>query len=280
MAVNNNVRMIIVNDGDDASLSQTIGSEIATLPLSNLQVYSNSRLFRSANIAQVQFVYSWVQPRILSGVALWRHNMSDTATWRVELFSDIAMTNLVKDSLVVPSVQQKALGELEFLIDPLVSDVNDARFQSSDFWFNDCLVSAMRITLVDVDNAFGHIDVTRIYAGRALQPTINFSYGHSIGWLSSTKKKRTAGGTLYAKKRARPRQLNFGLHWLSDADMPHFFNAINKTGDDTDWYVSLYPEIGGQKEQHYAFACMFTSLPKFTLNFNNNYQGNYALEEA
>lgn len=280
MAVNKNIRMLIVNDGDDAVVNQTIGSAIPTLPLTNLQRYSNSRIFRSTNINQVQFTYKWVQPRILSGVSLWRHNMSDTATWRVELFEDMAMTVLLKDSLVMPAVQQKALGELEFLIDPLVSDVSDARFQSSDFWFDDNLIGAMRITLVDVDNSVGHIDVTRIYVGRALQPSVNFSYGHSLGWLSATKKKRTSGGTLYAKKQARPRKTTFTLDWLSEADRPHFFNAINKTGDDTDWYVSMYPEIGGQKEQHYAFACMFTSLPEFTSTFNNNYQGSYALEEA
>lgn len=280
MAVSKNIRMLIVNDGDDATVNQTIGSAVPTLPIENIQLYSNSRIFRSIDIDQVQFTYTWVQPRILSGVSLWRHNMSDTATWRVELFEDVAMTTLIKDSLAIPAIQQKTLGELEFLIDPLVSDVSDSRFQSSDYWFDDCLVGAMRITLIDVDNPKSHIDVSRIYVGRALQPSINFSYGHSLGWLSTTKKKRTSGGTLYAKKKARPRQITFNLDWLSEADRPHFFNAINKTGDDTDWYISMYPEAGGQKEQHYAFACMFTSLPKFTATFNNNYQGSYALEEA
>lgn len=280
MAINNNIRMLIVNDGDEAVVAQTIGTAVATLPLANLQLYSNSRVFRSTDIAQVQFTYKWVQPRILSGVSLWRHNMSDTSTWRIELFEDVAMTTLIKDSLVIPAVQQKTLGELEFLIDPLVSSVSDARFQSSDFWFDSCLIGAMRITLVDVDNTIGHIDVTRIYVGRALQPSTNFSYGHSLGWLSSTKKKRTSGGSLYAKKQARPRKIKFDLDWLSEQDRPHFFNAINKVGDDTDWYVSMYPGVGGQKEQHYAFACMFTLLPQFTSNFNNNYQGSYALEEA
>ncbi len=280
MAVNKNVRMLIVNDGDEADVNQTIGTAVTTLPLSNLQIYTNSRLFRSNDIAKVQFTYTWIQPRILSGISLWRHNMSDTSTWRVELFEDIAMTKLIIDSLDMPAIQQKALGELEFLIDPLVSDVGEGRFQSSDYWFDDCLISAMRVTLIDPNNTQGHIDVTRIYVGRALQPSINFSYGHSIGWLSTTKKKRTSGGTLYAKKQARPRQVTFTLDWISEQDRPHFFNAINKTGDDTDWYVSMYPEAGGQKEQHYAFACMFTSLPKFTSGFTNNYQGSYALEEA
>jgi hypothetical protein len=277
---NNNIRMLIVNEGDEAVVDQTIGRTLSSLPVTNLQRYSNSRIFRSPDVEHVELTYVWAQPRLLSGVSLWRHNMSDTATWRVELFEDIAMTILLNDSLIMPAVRQKALGELEFLIDPLVSAVSDARFQSSDYWFEDNLVGAMRITLIDVDNSVGHIDVTRIYVGRALQPNVNFSYGHSLGWLSATKKKRTNGGTLYARKQARPRQLTFTLDWLSESDRPHFFNAINKTGDDTDWYVSMYPETGGQKEQHYAFACMFTSLPQFTSTFNNNYQGSYALEEA
>ena len=195
--------MLIVNDGDDATVNQTVGTAVATLPLSNLQLYSNSRIFRSTDIAQVQFTYTWVQPRILSGVSLWRHSMSDTSTWRVELFEDVGMTTLIEDSLIMPAVQQKALGELEFLIDPLVSDGSDARFQSSDFWFNDCLVGAMRITLADTNNIKGHIDVTRIYVGRAQQPKVNFSFGHALGWLSTTKKKRTSGGTLYAKKTSK-----------------------------------------------------------------------------
>lgn len=280
MAINKNIRMLIVNDADEATITQSTGTAVATLPLSNVQLYSNSRVFRTTDINQVVLALTWTEPKVLSGVSLWRHTLSIAGTWRVEVFADIAMTQLLKDSTTLQAVKQKALGEIDWIIDPLVSAVDDNKYQGSDFWFDDVAAQAVRITLIDPTNINGFFDVTRLYVGRALQPNINFSYGHTFGWASKAEKKRTAGGTAFAKKRARPRSLSFDLKWLNEFDRPHFVNAINLTGDDTDWYVSMFPGTGGQKERQYAMACMFTALPDVTADFNNNYQMPYTLEEA
>lgn len=276
----NNVRMIIVNEADDATISQSIGTAFSTLPLTHVQLYSNSRVFRSPDINQVQFSLTWTVPKILSGFALWRHNMSSSSTWRIEVFADQAMTQLMYDSNTLQAVEQKAIGELDWLIDPLVSAAVESRYQSSDHWFDDIAAQAVRVTINDPDNEKGFIDITRIYVGRAIQPAINFSYGHSFGWLSQAQAKRTAGGTRFNKKEARPRKVGFSLDYISEQDRPHFVNAINKTGDDTDWYISMFPALGGQKERHYAFACMFTTLPTFTGSNNNTFSSGYEIEEA
>jgi len=272
--------MLIVNDADKAVINQTIGTEIATLPLSNVQKYSNSRVFRTMDIAQTQFTMKWIEPVIMSGVVLWRNNFSNSATWHIEIFSDEAMTTLLYDSLVLPAVEQKTLGEIDWLIDPLVASVVDMKLRACDHWFDDISVQAMRITLVDPDNEHGFIDIGRIYAGRALQPRFNFSYGHKSGWKSQTKQKRTSGGSGFAKKKARPRAFSFTLDWLNDSDRPHFYNAIQQTGDDTDWYISMFPGVGGQKERNYAMACMFDDLPEFTADFFNNYKAPFNVGEV
>lgn len=278
--ITKNVRMLMVNDADTATIVQSIGSEVATLPLSNVQNPSNARTFRSVDFAQVQLVMTWQEPVLMSGVVLNRINVSTTGTWRVELFSDIAMTVLLKDSLVMQAVEQKSLGEIDWLIDPLVSAVVEMKIRACNYWFDDVAVQAVRITVVDADNEYGFVDIGRIYAGRALQPSVNFSYGHKAGWISQTQKKRTAGGSVYAKKKARPRKLSFSLKYLNEMDRPHFYNAIQRIGDDTAWYISMFPGLGGQKEDNYAMACMFENLPEFDAAFYNNYKTDFTVGEA
>jgi hypothetical protein len=279
MDITSNARLLMVNDADDASLSLNIGNEISTLPLVNLQTYGNAKLFRCYEVAKVQFTYVWDELRALSGVCLNRHNMSVTGTWRIEIFSDAGMTDLLLDSTAILAVDQKQLGELEFLIDPLVAKAFATRFQSSEYYFDVQLAQAMRITLVDPDNEYGFIDVTRLYAGKALNPQVNFSYGHSLGLTSNAKPKRSAGGGVYVKNKAVTRKSSFNLKYLTDAERSEFFNAVYQVGDHTDWYISMFPTAGGQKQRHYAFACMFTSIPDFTGNFNNNFQGTFAVGE-
>ncbi|MFK5283915.1 hypothetical protein ACI3PL_30490, partial [Lacticaseibacillus paracasei] len=48
-----NIRMLVVNDFDDATVSLKSGAAVPTLPASNLQIYNNSRIFR---VAGPQFV--------------------------------------------------------------------------------------------------------------------------------------------------------------------------------------------------------------------------------
>lgn len=278
--ITKNVRMLMVNDADTALITQSIGSEVATLPLSNVQNPSNSRTFRTLDVAQTQLVMTWQEPKLISGVVLNRINISTTGTWRVELFSDVAMTILLQDSLVMQAVEQKSLGELDWLIDPLVSAVVQMKIRACNYWFDDIAVQAVRITIVDADNEYGFIDISRIYAGRALQPSVNFSYGHKAGWISQTQKKRTAGGSVYAKKKARPRKLSFSLKHLNEMDRPHFYNAIQRIGDDTTWYLSMFPGVGGQKEDNYAMACQFENLPEFDAAFYNNYKTDFTVGEA
>jgi len=281
-----NARMLIVNDFDDAELSLIAGGEVGSLPLSHLQVYSNSRHYRSTNTNEVQLTLTWQQPRILSGCALRRHNMSSSSTWRIEVFKDTALTDVGYDSNNLwptgkPAIEQKTLGELEWLVDPLVAKAVDAKYQDSDIWFDTQLAHGVRITLNDPDNVPGFIDLSRIYIGRALQPRVNFSYGHTMGWLANpNKKKRSMGGTAFGKKAAKPRELKFALKHLNEQDRPHFVNAINLLDETTDWYVSMFPGAGGQKERHYAMACQFEVLPKFEGNFYNNFLSDYHLVEA
>lgn len=272
--------MLMVNDADTATITQTIGDEVATLPVTNVQNPSNSRVFRTMDIVQTQLLMTWPTPILMSGIALNRINMSNSGTWHVEVFSDIAMTNLVHDSLIKQVAEQKMLGEVEFFLDNLVPSVVEMKLRACDHWFEDVVTQAVRITLVDVNNEFGFIDISRIYAGIALQPKVNFSYGHKSGWISSTKQRRTNGGSVHAKKRAKPRKLAFALKYLTEMDRPHFYNALQQVGDDTSWYISMFPGVGGQKERHYAMACMFQSLPDIEAAYYNNFKTDFNVGEA
>jgi len=278
--INQNIRMLIINDANEAVLSQTVGNEVNTLPLANVKLNSHARTFRSLNHEHVQIVMHWQAPVMLSGLVLDHINASDTATWHVELFDDVGMSVKVYDSLVMPIVEQKTLGELEWLVDPLISKVVKTVTPSCEQWFDDVYASAVRITIKDPLNTDGFIDIRRIFAGRALQPRVNFSFGYKVGWIGQSQQRRTAGGGVHTKRNSRPRTLSFSLNYLTEMDRPYFHNAIQRVGDDVAWYVSMFPGVGGEKERHYAMSCFFIGLPDIEATFHNNFKLNFNVGEA
>ncbi|MBL4830165.1 MAG: hypothetical protein JKY55_09825, partial [Aliivibrio sp.] len=72
----NNIKMILENYGDSATLSLVTGAEIATLPLINVQKYNNSRKFGSTDKAQLQIKIDLAKIQPISGLVLWDHNLS------------------------------------------------------------------------------------------------------------------------------------------------------------------------------------------------------------
>ncbi len=281
----NNVRMLMKNLWDDAAVSITAGTPISTLPLASSQVYGRSL---TAGITPDGTGKSALQFNLngfylIDGLVIYRHWLSNGAMWRLELFDDLNCSgNRVYDSGEIEAVPTKNLGELAWLADPLVATIFETwPFKFSQLWLPEPLFAMSgRITLIDSLSRDGIHEFDRIYLGHSIQPGINFNWGSEHAWQSSESPKRSAGGSRFAAEKQRMRQMSFEFSRLNEEERPHLSEGIKHVGLSRDWFVSLYPGNGGQKEIEYAMGAFFISLPPLAGTALNNDQTRFDVEEA
>ena len=278
------LRMLVKNLWDEATLTVVTGESVPSLPLTNSQTYGRSKtaaITPDENGVSV-LCFDCAELTIASGLVLYRHWLSNIAQWRLELFDSPGQAgNCVFDSDLAECTPTKTLGELDWLVDPLVSSVFDNwPHKYSQLWFTPVFFQSGRITLLDTEAREGIHEFDRIYLGQVFTPTFNFSYGHSLQWQSTEKQRKTSAGSVFATKRPQARQLSFNLDYITETERPHLSAAIRSVGLSQDFFISMFPEQGGLKEIEYAMACKFTANPALTGNFYNNYTAPFAVQEA
>lgn len=278
-----NVRMLMKNLWDECTLSVTTGSAIPSLPLTNSQKYGRSLtagITPASGVSVVMFNLDALT--LVNGLVLYRHWLSNGATWRVELFEGPNCSGgLLFDSGVMDAIPTKALGELDWLVDPLVSSAFDTwPFKFSQLWFGETFALSGRITIQDENSRDAIHEFDRVYLGQAFQPSVNFSWGTEFAWQTTAAQKQSAAGSVFAAAKPKTRQLAFSMDYVPESERPHLSAAIQHVGLSRDWFISLYPEAGGIKEIEHAMAAKFTSLPPLTNTFYNNYTAKFVVREA
>ena len=277
------IRMLINNLWDTAAINVTTGTEIPTLPITHSQQYGRSKtaaITPTNNQSVIHFNLESLS--LVSGLVIYRHWFSVSAKWRLELFDGENQSgNQVYDSQQQEMTKTKTLGELDWLTDNLVASALDEwPYKFSQLWFMPVFAFSGRLTLTDANPRDGLHEFDRVYLGNVIQPSINFDYGHSHNWITQSTQKTTAGGSIYAVEKPATRQFQFNLSHINESERPHFSESIRKVGLNRDWFISMFPELGGQKEMEYAMACKFTSLPALAGNYHNNFTTTFNVKEA
>lgn len=277
------LRMLLHNIWDESDVRVTTGTPVPTLPITNTQVYGRSKtavIQPAAGVSVIEF--DCPELTLTSGLVLYRHWLSNISTWRLELFDEPNLTGTcVYDSGVQECVLTKTLGDLDWLVDPLVASTFDNwPHKFSQMWFEGIFHQSGRITITDPEARDGVHEIDRIYLGRVFTPTFNFSYGHEHAWQSPDTAKRTAAGSQFASQRILTRRLSFSLDYLSDLERPHLSTAIQRVGMSRDFFISMFPGWGGQKEIDYAMSVKFTELPAISGSAFDNYTTAINVTEA
>lgn len=272
------------NDSFDiAAVTLNSGVEIAGLEAANTQFYSNAEVFRTTSLTDVEIQIVFNDPGIVSGLVLWRHNLSATATVQWRGYGSNDLTGVpVFDSGVVDAVEAKSLGELEWGVEALGANIFDrTAFEKkfTEIWLknNDdelepIAVRSQSIVINDPDNPDLFIDLARIYNGLAQSPKTNFSYGAKMSpQVTSSAGVSTADGSFHTVYNPAVRHLDFNLQWLDEYERPKFTEFFSLVGLHQDFYLSLYPGESGQKRRDHAFAAKCKTIPSNTHNFHNNY---------
>jgi len=274
--------MLIINEFDSATVQTQLTGAVPSLPPSNLQSYNNSRVWRTTYVDSTWVHGNFADLRLISALVLWRHTLTNAATIRLRLYSDInRLGPLVYDSGDVPAVPQITFGDWDWRVQPVVaSAVDDWNVRYSQLWFDAVFARSYSITINDPLNTAGQFDVTRVYMGRYFEPEVNFSYGRQWQLGSNAQQFRTDDGSLFSQASPYWRTEQFSLDYIAEGDRAGLIAALRKAGLSQDFFINLFPGVGGQKEVENAFACKLKALPVLTNSNFNNYKMPISIEEC
>lgn len=276
-----NLRLIWAIPSDEATLSAS-PALVATLPETNLQDPTRSRVARTTGLADQQILGDLTALTVVNSFVLWRHNLSSAATWRIELFDGAGQTGgAVYDSGIGIANPPKALGDLEWGIDALGATVfNDWSLAYSVMWFPATAALSFRLTLSDSDNLYGYMESSRMMLGRYFEPKTNADFGLGLKWVDQSKQIRTAGGTLRTEAGPVFREMSLNLSFLTESERPKFMEIMRMRGKRSDLFISFFPEVGGEKERDYAFVCKISGGHGSIHENHSYYQDKLILQEA
>lgn len=277
-----NIRMVVINEFDSATVTQSAGTAVASLPAANMQMYNNSRIWRSLTVASSVLQGNFADIKLISALVLWRHNLTNAATIRLQLYASANQTGtVVYDSGEMPAVQQITFGDWDWRVQPVVaSALDDWAVRYSQLWFAAVFAASYKITIKDPLNSSGQLDATRIYMGRHFEPAVNFSYGRQWQLGSNAQQLRTDDGSLFTTQSPTWRTSQFTLDYIDEGDRANLVAALRYAGTSRDFFISLYPSQGGQKEVENSFAAKFKQLPSITNSAFNNYKAPLSVEEC
>lgn len=209
-----NVLICYRNRSDECTLSG--GSWSAGLPLDNLKNRDIRLMARSTDAlaASTKFTAALAAQRPIRMVALIRSNCSLAATWRVRIYTDSGLTNLVHDS-----------GTLDAW--PAGTAAEDIAYFSSDI-IHPLVASVVGqyvlVEVSDTGNADGYLEFGRLFVDDGWQPTWNMVEGASIGHDDlSTVMPAPSGKEFFAEREVR-RVMRFQLPHLTEDEGARAFD--------------------------------------------------------
>jgi hypothetical protein len=248
-----NARFVAENWVDICEL--TVSPDIvATTPVTNLQSSSRGKVMRTSNLEEQIISGTSETPATLNCCVIYNTTLSGSTTIRLQLYRNEDWTNLQYDSDVIQPFDIVPLGELEFGVTPLGSNVFDG--WSSPFvqiWFDDVYARSFTLTITNDGNPNGYWDASRLVMGPAIIPEHNIE-SFKRGWKENIKQTRTGGGSLRTDitPEGTFRSMTFDLGRLEAEDTNTFLEMQRYLGARKDFYVSVFPEQGGVNERNHA----------------------------
>lgn len=257
----------------DMALLTATPSALETMPVSNLQLPYRGRTLTTTSTAQQIIEATWSgQGHYMNMLALYRHNLSPSATVRVQIFSDAAVTSQIYDSGAVPAYEALPLGAWQFGTAPLGSSIFDGfkGLRFSVFYFPRLIAGSLRITITDTANPDGFLQVSRLFGGDTLTLQWNPS-SLDFGLNEGTEQNRTPTGSLRRQAEEGFRAGSVKIEFTSEDQANALLAMLSYAGLRKDMFFSIYPGSGGVQERDHTFiGALVGKLPKIQRRANSN----------
>lgn len=248
-----NIILSYPNRADAATI--TGGSWSGALPVTNLANREVWKVARSTNalLASTKFNVDIGAAKSLRCFALANHNMSASATWRVTLGSTTGGDDIYDSGWI--SIWRMAFNDIvewesitwwtgvagdEYLRSPYAAmhaapDIYTARY--------------LTIEVNDAANVDGYVQIGRLFAGGALQPTYNPVYGLQDGMTDLSTTDAAESGARWSTERRRIRNTSFVLGWVTPTEASYMQEMQRSLGTIGEVLYIPYPADMGESQR-------------------------------
>lgn len=260
------MRILSNNLADSATISAS-PAMVATLPETNLQTALREQVARWTAVDGQAIAVTWPGSKAVSCVCLYRGNFSATATWRVRVWADGAMTTTAYDSGTVYICPPAPLGSLEWGVDPLSKNLySDWDYAIAVAWFDPVLAAGVTIDVYDPENLDGYVQASRLFVGQHFEPAVGVSGGMQLGYRENSQQARTEGGSLRVEAGAIWRTLQVDTREMAEADRLRMIDITRNSGMRNDVFVSVFPGRADELERDYQLQARLAQQNPFTTN--------------
>ena len=258
------------------TLTTVSGTEVTTLPSSNMLTYGRTPTARWSTPITVQFKMTWASVQEIDTVALCFHNLSLGSTWNIALFSDVACSVFLTGTGTVNAFQPSGFT-------PILADVSIPEFRqfknSAAYVSRQTTVRGIVITLYDSANVDGFIEAGRLMMGRSEQ----FVYGDPFGGVNLQIKDlstsaRAGNGSVITDKGQAFREIQINKQYISEvpdasgnSDWNKLLEAYIRCGSDKEFFYSQFPSAnsgtGTTEEIYYQGAFKFGAMSAIDREF-------------
>jgi hypothetical protein len=272
---------------DSAALTPT--GAAWQMPLAALQDRRLSKVARSANtaLANTALNADLGSLQTIGGIAIVRHNLSLSATWRARVSANADMSDALYDSGWLEGWGRiYAFGSLPW--------------GSPNWWDGKMLESArksypgmlvdlipelvvgryLRIEIADEANADGYVELGRLYVGGLWSPQINASYGASTQWNTATTSDQAIDGTEYFDRREGLRSSSFNIDHLTNAEaFGQLFEMQRTLGTDKQVLFMMDPD-DSENFLRTSYLGTFKSLNPISYPSWNSFAAGFEIKES
>lgn len=244
-----NLKLIYDNAADRAT-TLVASTTSGTLVAANMQNDRKGTAHRSTG-SPVVYDLTWSTAVTIGAVGLPATNLTATATVRVQLYSDTAMTAQVADSGTVMACPglNLSLWDWNGVLNANAFAYGGASKTAVWFSQNHTNVKGCKITLTDASNPAGYIDCARIVAGPFWQPTYGADYGATMEMPDTSESRRTHAGDNPTERGTRYDRMTLDLRMMPEADRAQLALMIRNVGTSRNFFLSMLPGLGTAAEQ-------------------------------
>lgn len=261
----------------------TVTTELATMPVTNLQSNVRDRVWRSSSDALHTIQGDWGGATYpINCWGLFGPAAMAGAVVGVHLFDDVGATSLIYDSGSVawPALSASGWGDYAFGGEPWTGAAEnqaplvqylDATYQAKSF----------KIFLLDVTLATSYFQLSRVWLAQFVDaPRAPAANSLSLGWTSKSELRRSVGGTLRRLARSPRRELRCDLALTSEADRAAWMDLLYACDPGNEIVVSVYPGEGTRRERDHTIMGSLEVLNPIALENHNLHKVRLAVVES
>ena len=275
-----NLRIVANNATDLSTCTLSATTANSSYPVSNLTDPARGTLFRTTDAtASREIKLTWSADVSVNTVALCRHNLTNSATWNIYVYSTTDWTGTpLWSATSLDAYDTSLLGANATYTDADVRGLKNSVYYHSS---TATTAQSLKIVISDTSNPDGYLEASRLFVGAYQSPALNPAFGAAMVWREDARQYRTDGGSLRTHYVVQPwRELTLQMRYFAPADRLIWSDLFRYCGLRRDFWFSLYPADGTAKEIEGQGSFKFAETGAISHELPAHWLTSYRIAEA